>query len=272
MRVRAVLQQPRAAGLAGLRHRHGLARPVDDLGAAERERAHGLGVLAVGAADRPEVADVVGAQHGVEGLDAVAEELDPAVVDVVRRARALAAPEVVLGRLVHDLALRRDHEQRVEEAVGHDLGPARLALHDDVGLVEPRELGQPLALLARDVDEELARRGDVRDVEDLVREPGQRALGERDQLHRHVDADDRDRGVDGVLDDVQIALDVTALGDAVDDGREADGHVRRDRGAFAHGRGCYAGPSGRPSPGGAAGARARSGPAGARLGVRVTSA
>jgi hypothetical protein len=32
---------------------------------------------------------------------------------------------------------------------------------------------------------------------------------------------------------------VTASGDAVDDRREADGHVRRDRGAFAHGPGCY---------------------------------
>ena len=175
------------------------------------------------------------AQHRVEGLDAVAEELHPALVDVVRRARALPAPEVVLGRAVHDLALRREHEQRVEEAIGHDLGPARLALHDDVGLVEARELGQPLALGARDVDEELARRRDVRDVEDLVREARERALRERDQLHRHVDADDRDRGVDGVLDDVEVALDVPALGDAVDDRREADRHVRRDRGAFAHG-------------------------------------
>ena len=44
------------------------------------------------------------AQHRVEGVDPVAEQLDPAVVDVVRRARALAAPEVVLRRLVHDLA------------------------------------------------------------------------------------------------------------------------------------------------------------------------
>ena len=201
----------------------------------------------------------VGAQHGVEGLDAVAEELDPALVDVVRRARALAAPEVVLGRAVHDLALRREHEQRVEEAVGHDLGPARLALHDDVGLVQARELGEPVALGARDVDEELARGRDVRDVEDLVGEAGQRALGQRDQLDGHVDADDRDRGVDRVLDDVEVALDVTALRDAVDDRREADCHVRRDRGAFAHGRGCYGGGAAACAPRVRARARAQHG-------------
>ena len=89
VRVRPVLQQPRSAGLhPDLGHRHGLARPVDDLRAVERERAHGLRVLAVRAADRADVADVVGAQHRVEGLDAVAEQLDPAVVDVVRRRRS----------------------------------------------------------------------------------------------------------------------------------------------------------------------------------------
>lgn len=82
-----VLQQPRAAGLGtGLRHRHGLAGAVDDLGAVERERADGLRVFAVAAADGPQVADVGRAQDWVEGVDSVAEQLHPTVVDVVRRA------------------------------------------------------------------------------------------------------------------------------------------------------------------------------------------
>ena len=131
VRVGAVLEHPgAAAGVADAGHRHRLARPVDDLGAVHGERAHGLRVLAVRAADRPDVADVLGPQDGVEGVDPVAEELDPAVVDVVRGAGALAAPEVVLRRAVHDLALGRDHEEHVEVAVRDHLGPTGLALND----------------------------------------------------------------------------------------------------------------------------------------------
>jgi hypothetical protein len=68
----------------------------------------------------------------------------------------------------------------------------------------------------------------VGDVEGLVREPGQRSLGERDQPHGHVDPDDRHGGVDPVLDDGEVAPDVLALGDAVDDGRKTHREVGGD--------------------------------------------
>jgi hypothetical protein len=50
----------------------------------------------------------------------------------------------------------------------------------------------------------------VRDIEDLIGEAGQCALGQGNQPHRHVDADDRDGCVDPVLNDPQVPLDVTA--------------------------------------------------------------
>ena len=147
----------------------------------------------------------VGAQHGVEGVDAVAEELDPAVVDVVRRARALAAPEVVLGGLVHDLALRRDDEQRVEVAVRHHLGPARLALDDEVRLVVPRErapaarVSSPGMSMKRSCAATTCGMSKASSVKP-VSAPSASAIS----LHRHVDADDRHRRVDAVLDRVEV--------------------------------------------------------------------
>ena len=92
-----------------------------------------------------------------------------------------------------------------------------------------RQSGEPLALGAGDVDEEVVRGDDVRDVESLVGEPGQRPLGEGDELDRHVDADHRHGGVDPVLDRVEVRADVLALTDPVDHRREADCEVRRHR-------------------------------------------
>jgi hypothetical protein len=74
VRVRAVLEQPRSARIEpDLRHRHRFTRPVDDFGAVECKRPHRLRVLAVAAANRPDVPDVLGPQDRVERLDAVAE-------------------------------------------------------------------------------------------------------------------------------------------------------------------------------------------------------
>ena len=229
VRVGPVLEHPRpAARVADAGHGHRLARPVDDLGAVHRQRPHRLRVLAVGAADRAEVADVVGPEHRVEGVDPVAEDLDPAVVDVVRRARALPAPEVVLRGAVHDLALRRDDEEHVEVAVRDHLRPARLALDAEVDVVALRQAGEHLGLLSRDVDEEVAGGRDVGHVERLVGEAGEGSLGERDQPDRHVDPDHGHRRVDAVLDDGEVAGDVLALAHAVDDGREPDREVWSD--------------------------------------------
>ena len=66
------------------------------------------------------------------------------------------------------------------------------------------------------------------DVERLVGEAREGALGERDHPHRHVDADHGHGRVDPVLDDGEVSLDVLALADAVDDRREPDGEVGGD--------------------------------------------
>jgi hypothetical protein len=128
---------------------------------------------------------------------------------------------------VADFTLPRDDEQRVEEALVNYLRPARLALRHDVGVVLPGERGEPVGFRAGDVDEQIARRGDVRDIEDLVGEPGQGSLGECNQSHGHVDAHDRHRRVDPVLHDLQVALDVPAAADAVHDGGQPHRHIRR---------------------------------------------
>src|SRR5215471_2603422 len=105
VRVRAVLQQPGTAWFRPhLRHGHGFARPVYDLRPVECERSDRFRVFAVAAADRAQVADVLGAEDGVEGVDSRAKELDPAIVDVVGCAGALSTPDVVLGGAVDDLA------------------------------------------------------------------------------------------------------------------------------------------------------------------------
>src|SRR5262245_12376892 len=94
MRVRPVLQEPGSARLhPDLGHRHGLAWPVDDLGPVESKRAHGLGVLAVGTAYCADVADIVGAKHGVDRLDPVAEGPTPAALTVVRNTAPPTAPK-----------------------------------------------------------------------------------------------------------------------------------------------------------------------------------
>jgi hypothetical protein len=94
----------------------------------------------------------------------------------------------------------------------------------------PGQLAECLGLFAGQVDEDVARRGDMRHVEDLVGETGQRAFGQRHNADRRVDGADRDGGMDGFLDRLKIVPDVLALCDAGDDGRKSDRHVGRDIG------------------------------------------
>ena len=65
---------------------------------------------------------------------------------------------VWLASLVDDLTVPGDDEQGVEEALVDDLGPARLALDHDVGVVLPGQRGEPVRLRPGDVDEQVARR------------------------------------------------------------------------------------------------------------------
>src|SRR5262249_3255536 len=135
---------------------------------------------------------------------------------------------MVLRSAMHDLPLWRDHEQEVEEPVVDHFGPTGLALNDDVCRVPARQRGEPLRLRPRYIDEELACGGDLSYVEDLVGEAGEGAPSQQDESNRPVDADDRDGCMYPALDNLQVALDVPAAADSVDDGRQTDRHVGRD--------------------------------------------
>ena len=230
LRVAPVLDHPgTAAGIAGAGHGHGLAGPVHHLGAVERQRPHRLRVFAVAAADGAYVADVRGFQHGIEGVYAVAEHFHPAVVHVVRGAGAFPAPDMVFCRLVHHVAVGVDHEQGVEEPVVHDLGPARLALADDVGVIQGGQPSQPRGFLAGDIDEQFPGSEDVGQVEDLVGEARQRAFRQGDDLHRHIDVHHGDRGMDRLFDIFQVMADMLPVGYPRDRRGQANSHVGGDR-------------------------------------------
>ncbi len=240
--VRAVLEHPRpAARVADVRHRHGLAGPVDDLGAVERQRAHGLRVLAVAAADRA---------RGCRCRRCAAP-------DRTRRCRRRTARPTGRRRRAACTSARgttggssppggrpRPWGEMTNSVLKYRSGitSGQRALHwtIDVGVVLLRQGRELLGLLARDVDEQLARGRHVRDVEVSSVKPVSAPSASAIDLDRHVDADDADRGVDAVLDRGQVAADVLPLADAVDHGREADRQVRRRSAWTASWRACSA--------------------------------
>ena len=136
---------------------------------------------------------------------------------------------MVFCRLVHHVAVGVDHEQGVEEPVFHDLGPARLALADDVGVIQGGQAPQPCGFLTRDIDEQFPGREDVGQVEDLVGETGQRAFRQGDDLYRHIDIHHGNGRMDRLLDIFQVMTDVFPVGNPRDRRGQADGHVGSDR-------------------------------------------
>ena len=166
---------------------------IDDLRAVHGQAARVLGIGALVGHHDPEPPDL-GVGDRIEGVERLAVQLDPAVVDVVRRDRVLdrqQRDQLVMAQ--HDLAVGVQHEADVEEAAG-ELGMARLGLghHEHAPLArQPAEL---VGLGAGDVDRALARERLVVEVEHLVVEALQRALRNRDQAHgrssppSHVDA------------------------------------------------------------------------------------
>ena len=228
--VRSILQKPCPSGIEPyLSHWYRFAWPIHDLGAVKSKRTQSLRVLAIRAADRAQVANVIGTKDRIEGVDAITKQFDPSVVNIVRSTRAFAAPQVVLRDPVDDLARRRDDEENIEVPVFDYLGPTRLALHKNVRRISASKGGQAVRLWSGNVDKQLARGRNVWDIEDLIREPGESPFREGNQLHRHVYADDRNSRMDAVFDDVEIPIDVLPRADAVHDRGETNCHVRRNR-------------------------------------------
>jgi hypothetical protein len=250
--VEVVVQRPRAAlDLEELvaRRRVGEARAVDHLGAVHRERPRVLGIRALVGEHAAEAADRrVG--HGEERVEAAAAQLDPAVEDVVRAHRVLDREQRRgLVVLEDDVAVGIEDEGVVEEHLREvRVGRLRLGHHVDAELA--RDFAEHARLRTRDLDRRLLRELRVVGVEDLVREPLQRALRDRDVAHGVVEARQPRRRLHHPVDVLDVALDVGARPGSPHGRDEADGHVRLDdrhggRGSPRPGRGVKPAPSGR---------------------------
>ena len=198
---------------------------VDDLRAVHRQAARVLGIGPLVGHHDPEPPDL-GVGHRIEGVERRAVQLDPAVVDVVRRDRVLHRQQrhhLVVAQ--HDLAVGVQHEADVEELAG-ELGVARLGLghHEHAPLA--RQTAELVGLGPGDVDRALAREGRVVEVEHLVVEALQRALRDRDQAHRQVEPSEPRGRRHEVVEVLEAALDVLAAPDAPDGGNEPDRLIR----------------------------------------------
>src|SRR5439155_21174236 len=131
--------------------------------------------------------------------------------------------------LEDDPAARVDDDPDVEEAV-LQVWVAGLRPRDDDRVVLLRDLTERLGLVARDVDRALACEGGVVEVEHLVIERLQRALGEGDETYGQVEARQPGGGLHEVREVVEVDLDVLALADSPDGGDQTDGGVGLDHG------------------------------------------
>src|SRR5207248_8411158 len=100
---------------------------------------------------------------------------------------------------------------------------AGLGLRHDERVVLLGDLPQRLRLITGDVDGALARERRVIEVEHLVVERLERALGERDEAHGQIEAREPRRGLHEMREVLEVDLDVLAAPDAPDGGYEADG-------------------------------------------------
>ena len=165
---------------------------------------------------------------GQNASERAAVFLDPPVVNVVRRHRALDRQQ--RGDLVvlqDDLAVGIDDEADIEEAVLPVL-MARLGLRHDEDVPLPRQLADLVGLGAGNIDAAGARVIGVVDVEHLVVEPHQRAFGNGEEPHRDVEIGEPERRFGQALEMLDIVLDVVAPADAVEGRDEADGVVGLD--------------------------------------------
>ena len=131
----------------------------------------------------------------------------------------------------HGPVLGLDHEPDVEEPSG-ELGVAGLGLRDHVRVPLLREPPEVIGLGPGDVDRALPRVGLVIEVEHLVGESLQAALGDADQPHRKVHARQPGRGLDHVRDVLEIPADLLAPADPAHRRDQSDGLVGLDHGTL----------------------------------------
>ena len=198
---------------------------IDDLRAVHGQATRVLGIGPLVGHHDPEPPDL-GVGHRIERVERLAVELDPAVIDVVRRDRVLDRQQrhqLVVTQ--DDRAVGVQHEAHVEEAA-RELGVARLGLghHEHAPLA--RQPAQLVGLGAGDVDRAVARERLVVEVEHLVVEALQRALRYRDQAHRQVQPAQPCRRGHEVVEVLEVAADVVAVADAPHRRHEPDRLIR----------------------------------------------
>src|SRR5262245_61200529 len=103
-----------------------------------------------------------------------------------------------------------------------------LGLRYDEGPVLAGDLAQLLGLLPGNVDGALAGELHVVEVEDLVVETLEGALGKRDEAHREIQARQPRGGLHQVAQMLEIELDVLALADSAHGGDQSHGRVGLD--------------------------------------------
>ena len=123
-----------------------------------------------------------------------------------------------------DLALGIENEADVEEAI-LPVGMVRLGLGHDEGVVLAGERAERFGLWAGEVNCALARVLHVVEVEYLVVEGLQCALGQRDQAHRQIEAGEPGRGLAHVGHVLEVQLDIFALAYSAHRRNQPDGGV-----------------------------------------------
>src|SRR3984893_9561189 len=186
---------------------------IDDLRAVQRQAAAVFGVGALHRHHDPQTADRrVGDRP--ERLQIAAVFVDPPIEEVVRRDRALAGQQ---GRdlvvLQYNGAVRIDNKADVEDPLRPILVP-RLGLGHYEHAPAASEAPEAVGLRAGNVDGAGPRELYVIDVEDLVIEALQRALGDGDEADRNVEVRQPERRLGQAFQMLQILLDVLAATNA----------------------------------------------------------
>ncbi len=125
------------------------------------------------------------------------------------------------------VAVGVEHESDVEEPV-LPIRMVRLGLRHNKRLVLASDGSERVGLRAGYVDGAFTRKHGVIEVEYLVVEALQRALGQRDEAHRQLEAREPGGGLDQVFDVLEVRRDIIALSYSADCRNQPDGGVRLD--------------------------------------------